>query len=103
MSEKAKEKEKVSDTTPSIDEFLSPFTNIVLWTSLYHGKAPPFVDTEGFGYGQPVVRRSAWSLLQVLVQKFKGSLLVHLWSTLTHRTPLQLIWKLFSPRSAQLF
>ncbi|KAH9887215.1 hypothetical protein C8Q73DRAFT_713250 [Cubamyces lactineus] len=72
MSEKAKEKEKVSDTTPGVDEFLSPCTNIVLWTSLYHGKAPPFVDTEGFGYGQPVVRRSAWSLLQVLVQKFKA-------------------------------
>ncbi|KAI0336704.1 hypothetical protein GY45DRAFT_1377084 [Cubamyces sp. BRFM 1775] len=67
-------KEKAVDAAPTIDEFLSPFTNVVLWTSLYHGKVPPFVDTEGFGYAQPVVRRSAWSLLQVLVQKYKDHL-----------------------------
>ncbi|KAI0371298.1 hypothetical protein BV20DRAFT_1035310 [Pilatotrama ljubarskyi] len=60
--------ENVSQSTPSFDEFLSPLANLALWSSLYHGKTPPFVETEGFGYGQPVVRRSAWSLLQTLLQ-----------------------------------
>ncbi|KAI0646534.1 hypothetical protein C8Q79DRAFT_910042 [Trametes meyenii] len=65
------EKEKATEETPSTDDFLAPFANPALWSSLYHGKAPPFVDTESFGYAQPVVRRSAWSLLQILVQRCK--------------------------------
>ena len=56
----------------SHDEWLSAFANPALWTSLYPGKTPPFVDTESFGFEQPVVRKSAWNLLQLLVQKCKG-------------------------------
>ena len=56
----------------SRDEFLAAFANPALWSSLYCGKNPPFVEAESFGYEQPVVRRSAWSLLQLLVQKCKG-------------------------------
>ncbi|KAI0360435.1 hypothetical protein OH77DRAFT_1418351 [Trametes cingulata] len=67
-----KEKEKASEPAPSADDFLSPLANPALWTSLYHGKTPPFVDAESFGYAQPVVRRSAWSLLQTLLQKCKA-------------------------------
>ena len=52
----------------SHDEWLSAFANPALWTSLYPGKTPPFVDTESFGFEQPVVRKSAWNLLQLLVQ-----------------------------------
>lgn len=54
------------------DAFLGPLANPALWSSLYCGKRPPFVDTESFGFEQPVVRRSAWSLLQTLVQRCKG-------------------------------
>ncbi|PIL27721.1 hypothetical protein GSI_10874 [Ganoderma sinense ZZ0214-1] len=63
-----KEKEDVDDV------FLQPLTNPALWSSLYCGKTPPFVETESFGFEQPVVRRSAWSLLQTLVQKCKEHL-----------------------------
>ncbi|KAI8986673.1 hypothetical protein BD414DRAFT_460911 [Trametes punicea] len=71
-SEKAHDKEKTVESTPSKDEFLSPLLNHVLWSSLYHGKTPPFVETESFGFGQPVVRRSAWSLLQTLMQSCRA-------------------------------
>lgn len=56
------------------DAFIEPLANAALWSSLYYGKTPPFVDTESFGFEQPVVRRSAWSLLQTLVQKCKSEI-----------------------------
>ncbi|KAI0634826.1 hypothetical protein C8Q77DRAFT_1277694 [Trametes polyzona] len=73
-SEKARDKERASETEPSIDEFLAPLANPALWSSLYHGQNPPFADSEGFGFGQPVVRRSAWSLLQTVLQRCRGHL-----------------------------
>ena len=56
----------------SRNEFLAAFANPALWSALYWGKVPPFADTESFGYEQPVVRRSAWSLVQCLIQRCKG-------------------------------
>jgi hypothetical protein len=47
----------------------------VLWTVFFHGQTAPLrnVDhVESFGHGQPVVRRTAWLLLQTLLQKIKG-------------------------------
>ncbi|KAI0777188.1 hypothetical protein BD413DRAFT_171550 [Trametes elegans] len=67
--------EGTSEIPTTDDEFMAPFANPALWTSLYHGKHPPFADTESFGYGQPVVRRSAWALLQSLVRKCQAHLL----------------------------
>ncbi|KAI9062239.1 hypothetical protein FKP32DRAFT_1593812 [Trametes sanguinea] len=72
LSPEADGQEQAEQTTHPVDDFLSPLANHALWSSLYHGKTPPFVDTEGFGYGQPVVRRSAWSLLQTLLQRCKA-------------------------------
>lgn len=73
-----KGKEKASDVEQgklldNADEFLSTLANPALWSSLYHGRSPPFVDAESFGFEQPVVRRSAWSLLQTLLQTCQGT------------------------------
>jgi hypothetical protein len=46
-----------------------------LWTVLFHGETAPWQDAdpaEAFGFGQPVVRRTAWTLLQTLVRHAKG-------------------------------
>lgn len=51
------------------------FCNPALWTSLYHAETAPFmVDFESFGWNQPSVRRSAWAMLQTLLQYWKGSM-----------------------------
>ncbi|KAI0711424.1 hypothetical protein C8Q76DRAFT_677774 [Earliella scabrosa] len=63
-----------SGTDPTHSGFLSALANPALWSSLYHGRSPPFVDTESFGFEQPPVRRSAWSLLHTLNQTCKGRL-----------------------------
>ncbi|RDX54789.1 hypothetical protein OH76DRAFT_1398200 [Lentinus brumalis] len=68
----ASEGEQDGETQASAHNFLAPLANPALWSSLYHGKSPPFVDTQSFGYEQPPVRRAAWSLLQTLIQKCKG-------------------------------
>ncbi|KAI0747035.1 hypothetical protein C8Q80DRAFT_1178930 [Daedaleopsis nitida] len=74
-----KGKEKASDVeqgerSDNVDDLLSTLANPALWSSLYHGRSPPFVDAESFGFEQPVVRRSAWSLLQTLLQTCQGHL-----------------------------
>ena len=68
----ADEGEQDAETRTPSHDFLAALANPALWSSLYHGKSPPFVDTEGFGYEQPPVRRAAWSLLQTLVHQYKG-------------------------------
>ncbi|KAI0698055.1 hypothetical protein C8T65DRAFT_661197 [Cerioporus squamosus] len=68
----ASEGEPDGPTQTSSHDFLAPLGNPALWSSLYHGKSPPFVDTQSFGYEQPPVRRAAWSLLQTLLQRCKG-------------------------------
>ncbi|KAH9941137.1 uncharacterized protein BXZ73DRAFT_75106 [Epithele typhae] len=55
------------------ESFWTVFANPALWSSLYSGKTPPFVDAESFGYEQPVVRRrailrSAWVEMDNIVR-----------------------------------
>lgn len=49
-----------------------PLKNPLLWTVLYHGQNPPFVNSDGFGYGQPNVRKAGWGLLMKLLEDHKG-------------------------------
>ncbi|RPD56966.1 hypothetical protein L226DRAFT_615267 [Lentinus tigrinus ALCF2SS1-7] len=65
----ASESEQEGETNAAGHDYLSALANPALWSSLYYGKSPPFVDTEGFGFDQPPVRRAAWSLLQLLINK----------------------------------
>ena len=51
--------------------FSDLFANSALWTSLHHAESSPIADVESFGFNQPVVRRSAWSLLQSLLKHRK--------------------------------
>ncbi|EJD05481.1 uncharacterized protein FOMMEDRAFT_103536 [Fomitiporia mediterranea MF3/22] len=58
----------------SISEQLSELLSYpLLWTSLYHGSAPPFCDTHsssGFiGDEQPAARKAGWSVLRILLRK----------------------------------
>ncbi|KAK0191944.1 hypothetical protein F5146DRAFT_1102178 [Armillaria mellea] len=50
-----------------LHEQLSSFT---FWSALYYKESAPFVpsDEECFGYGQPVVRKAAWTLVQALLR-----------------------------------
>lgn len=50
-----------------LHEQLSSFT---FWSALYYKESAPFVpsDEECFGYGQPVVRKAAWVLVQALLR-----------------------------------
>jgi hypothetical protein len=50
------------------------FCNPALWTSLHHAETSPLADLESFGWNQPVVRKSAWTTLQVLLRYWKGAL-----------------------------
>ncbi|CDO70174.1 hypothetical protein BN946_scf184774.g2 [Trametes cinnabarina] len=70
--QEAQATEQADETAASPEQFLSPLGNHALWSSLYHGKTPPFVDAESFGFGQPVVRKSAWGLLQTLLQRCRA-------------------------------
>ncbi|KAG5352362.1 hypothetical protein C0989_002683 [Termitomyces sp. Mn162] len=49
------------------NEVLEFFKNPALWSSLYHAERCPFVSVEGFGHGQPNVRKSAWTLILSLL------------------------------------
>lgn len=55
--------------------------NPTLWTVLYHAENAPFIvgtqtsafgSAEGFGFGQPNVRKAGWGLLMTLLQSHKG-------------------------------
>ncbi|KAI0824805.1 hypothetical protein BC628DRAFT_1321461 [Trametes gibbosa] len=69
-------------------DFLAPLASFAVWSSLYHGKIAPFAEIDSCGYGQPVVRRSAWSLLQTLMQKCKAHInpLLHVLSSAVLRS-----------------
>ena len=53
----------------AIEETLS---SSLLWTSLHCGEQSPSDDPECFGFEQPIVRRTAWSLLLSILQERKG-------------------------------
>jgi hypothetical protein len=49
----------------------------ITWTGLYHAEHAPFIrQVESFGFGQPAVRRSLWTLVQKLIQKKRGNWIV---------------------------
>ncbi len=52
-----------------LEEFVRPLENPLLWSTLYHAQHAPFVheDVQALGYGQPAVRRAAWSFLTFIV------------------------------------
>ncbi|KAI0056618.1 hypothetical protein BV25DRAFT_1995499 [Artomyces pyxidatus] len=58
----------------SFDDLLPVLSNPALWSALHHAEACPFVDVESFGFGQPAVRTAAWTLLQVLLQRWKAEM-----------------------------
>ena len=63
-----------STSLEDLPEFLS---NPAVWTALHHAESSPIADMENFGFNQPIVRKAAWSSLQLLLQYWKG------WSVLT--------------------
>ncbi len=46
--------------------------NPALWSALCSAGNCPFAELESFGYAQPIVRKSAWALLQSTVRLPKG-------------------------------
>ncbi|EKM56485.1 uncharacterized protein PHACADRAFT_92839 [Phanerochaete carnosa HHB-10118-sp] len=55
--------------------FISPLDNIALWSALYSGQHPPFVqddEFEAFGWNQPGVRKACWGAVQALLKSHKG-------------------------------
>lgn len=69
------------------EDFLTPFSNPALWSTLYHARTPPFVPVEAFGFSQPGVRRAAWSLVQTLLRvTSKGK---HYFTFVQYRRPSQ--------------
>lgn len=60
------------------DELRALLNNPALWTSLQHNRTPPksadVGDLESFGYAQPGVRRAAWAVLQILIQRGRGKI-----------------------------
>ncbi|KAF8151620.1 hypothetical protein B0H34DRAFT_801324 [Crassisporium funariophilum] len=56
-------------STPTLPEDF--FSNPALWSSLNSSEICPWVEMESFGFGQPNVRKAAWSLLQSLVTTHK--------------------------------
>lgn len=79
----------------SLDVMKMLLSNLFLWTALYHGERPPFVDEEGLGSQQPVVRKAAWSLLLTLLQNSKGRRLnLNCWALLMLRSKvMRNIWR----------
>lgn len=49
------------------------YSNPALWTILHPLQSCPWVDVESFGFAQPNVRKSGWSLVQTLLTLHKGS------------------------------
>ncbi|TFK41660.1 hypothetical protein BDQ12DRAFT_678315 [Crucibulum laeve] len=65
----------VLSISPSISEdTLSFLSNPVLWTALHHAESCPWVEIENFGFSQPIVRKSAWGLVQTLLVSQKTQL-----------------------------
>lgn len=54
------------------DDLVEFFKNPAFWSSLHHAGQCSFVDLESFGFGQPNVRKAAWTLVQTLLRTWKG-------------------------------
>ena len=64
-----------TEDAKKLEEFIAPLDNLALWSTLYHAQSAPFIqdEVEAFGHNQPGVRKAAWTLLQELLQTYKGS------------------------------
>lgn len=78
-----------SNPSDSIDGDLATllFKNPAFWSSLHFADKSPFApEIESFGFGQPNVRKSAWGLIQSLLQAWKGKFTTHIcWLNLMKR------------------
>jgi stearoyl-CoA desaturase (delta-9 desaturase) len=67
----------LSDSTPSLSEGLRDiFSNLAFWTALSPHEIPVWVNFEGFGFKQPNVRKSAWTLFQSLLAIHQGNFII---------------------------
>ncbi|TCD68845.1 hypothetical protein EIP91_009559 [Steccherinum ochraceum] len=64
----------ISQDEKQIEEFISPLDNPALWTALHSSQNAPFVTAEiqSFGWNQPGVRKSAWSLIETIMSTCKA-------------------------------
>ena len=63
----------LADVTSSLSEDLKDvFSNLAFWTTLSPHEIPVWVNFESFGYKQPNVRKSAWTLVQSLLKVHHG-------------------------------
>lgn len=59
----------------SLEDILPLLSQPALWSSLHHTETSPLgPDLESFGFRQPVVRKSAWALVQSLLKNWKAQL-----------------------------
>ncbi|KAI0305195.1 hypothetical protein B0F90DRAFT_1702407 [Multifurca ochricompacta] len=52
----------------SLEDLFEILSDARLWSSLHHAQTCPFANVESFGYGQPVVRSYAWTLLLAMLE-----------------------------------
>lgn len=63
----------------SLDDLSGLLSNPLFWTSLYCGEHAPWIpdpEIHGLGHGQPQVRQATWALLSMLLQRYKGDLII---------------------------
>jgi len=68
---------RLASKITSLDDLSGLLSNPLFWTSLYYGEHAPWIpdpEIHGLGHGQPQVRQATWTLLSVLLQRYKGYL-----------------------------
>ena len=62
----------VESSLDSYKSMSSILSNPALWSALCSADNCPFAELESFGYAQPIVRKSAWALLQSTLRLPRG-------------------------------
>jgi hypothetical protein len=73
-----------TDNDAISEEGITLLKNPLLWSVLYHANKPRFVEldecggfgVEGFGFGQPNVRKGGWGLLMKLLENHQGTFII---------------------------
>ncbi|KAG2130479.1 hypothetical protein BD769DRAFT_1452567 [Suillus cothurnatus] len=68
---------RLASKITSLDDLSGLLSNPLFWTSLYYGEHAPWIpdpEIHGLGHGQPQVRQATWTLLSVLLQRYKGAI-----------------------------
>lgn len=68
---------RLASKITSLDDLSGLLSNPLFWTSLYYGEHAPWIpdpEIRGLGHGQPQVRQATWTLLSVLLQRYKGAI-----------------------------